>query len=123
RLLIFIEKYSSIIGVSMIVVTRLDKQRMYLNPDHIICIEETPDTVITLFNGNRYIVVDRASTIISRIIAFRARISRQAAVPAAKRYLGRSLLHRFDQSGNLQDDAPPDSQDERIHTPFHSRDY
>jgi hypothetical protein len=32
----------------MIVVTRLDKQLMYLNPDHIICIEETPDTVITL---------------------------------------------------------------------------
>ncbi len=107
----------------MIVVTRLDIQRMYLNPDHIISIEETPDTVITLFNGNRYIVVDHASTIISRIITFRARISRRAAAPAAKRYLGRTASHRFDRPEGLQDDAPPDSHGERIHTPLHSRDY
>ena len=52
----------------MIAVTRLDKHLMHLNPDHIIFIEETPDTVITLFNGNRYIVIDRASAIISRIV-------------------------------------------------------
>jgi len=107
----------------MILVTRLDKQRMYLNPDHIICIEETPDTVITLFNGNRYIVVDRASTIISRVIAFRARVSRRAAVPAARRYLGRSTSGQFDRSRNLQDNASPDSPGERNHIPFHSRDY
>ena len=47
----------------MIAVTRLDKQLMYLNPDQIICIEETPDTVITMFNGNRYIVKDKAASI------------------------------------------------------------
>ena len=107
----------------MIAVTRLDKKLMYLNPDHIICIEETPDTVITLFNGNRYIVVDRASTIISRIVAFRARISRRASLPAARRYLGRSMAHRSDWSSNPHDDAFQDSQGERNHTPFHSRDY
>lgn len=107
----------------MIVVTRLDKQRMYLNPDHIICIEETPDTLITLYNGNRYIVVDLASTIISRIVAFRARISRRAAAPAVKRYLGRSTSHQLDRSRNLQNDAAPASPGECNHTPFHSRDY
>ena len=107
----------------MIIVTRLDKQRMYLNPDHIICIEETPDTVITLFNGNRYIVVDRASTIVSRIIAFRARISRRAAVPAARRYLGRPMAHRLDWSSNQPEDNSPYFQDKSNHTPFHSRDY
>jgi flagellar protein FlbD len=107
----------------MILVTRLDKQRMYLNPDHIIFIEETPDTVITLYNGNRYIVVDRASTIISRVVAFRARISRRATVPAARRYLGRSTYYQFDRSRDLQDDASPDAPVEQNHTPFHSRDY
>jgi flagellar protein FlbD len=107
----------------MIAVTRLDKQRMYLNPDHIICIEETPDTVITLFNGNRYIVVDRASTIISRVVAFRAIISRRASIPAARRYLGRPPAHRLDWSKDLQDDASQNSPDERNHIPFHSRDY
>lgn len=107
----------------MIVVTRLDKQRMYLNPDHIICIEETPDTVITLFNGNRYIVIDRASTIISRVVAFRARISRRAALPAARRYLGRPSAHRLDWSKKLRDSASPESSGAQKHTPFHSRDY
>ncbi|MDD2308035.1 MAG: flagellar FlbD family protein [Desulfuromonadaceae bacterium] len=107
----------------MIVVTRLDKQQMYLNPDHIICIEETPDTVITLFNGNRYIVVDRASTIISRIVSFRARISRRASAPAARRCLGRSPAHRFDRPNDLLKNFSADSPGEPNHTPFHSRDY
>ena len=107
----------------MIAVTRLDKKLMYINPDHIICIEETPDTVITLFNGNRYIVVDRASTIISRVVAFRARISRRASLPASRRYLGRSFAHRFEWSKDQQDDHTPDSSATPPHTPFHSRDY
>jgi len=107
----------------MIVVTRLDKQQMYLNPDHIICIEETPDTVITLFNGNRYIVVDRASTIISRIVSFRARVSRRASAPAVRRYLGRSPAHRFDRPNDLPANVSADFPGEMNHTPFHSRDY
>ena len=107
----------------MIAVTRLDKQLMYLNPDHIICIEETPDTVITLFNGNRYIVVDRASTIISRVVAFRARISRRASLPAARRYLRRDPAHRLDRPGELKDNVHPDSPGLQNHIPFHTRDY
>jgi flagellar protein FlbD len=108
----------------MVAVTRLDKQRMYLNPDHIICIEETPDTVITLFNGNRYIVIDRASAIINRVVAFRARISRRAANHAAKKYLGRARISQFyrDKSSS-PDEAFPDNQGKQNHIPLHSRDY
>ena len=100
----------------MIAVTRLDKQLMYLNPDHIICIEETPDTVITLYNGNRYIVVDRASAIISRIVDFRARISRRAASRSVKKYLGRTGTGQYHCDKNRSDDT-------HTHIPFHSRDY
>ncbi|MDD2898275.1 MAG: flagellar FlbD family protein [Desulfuromonadaceae bacterium] len=107
----------------MILVTRLDKQRMYLNPDHIICIEETPDTVITLFNGNRYIVVDRANAIINRVVAFRARISRRAASRSAKKYLGRIRSSQFHWDENLLDNVFSDAQNKLNHTPFHSRDY
>lgn len=107
----------------MIAVTRLDKQLMYLNPDHIICIEETPDTVITLFNGNRYIVVDRASTIISRIVAFRARISHRASLPAAKRYLGRALAHHLYGEKAPDEGTPSHAPAGQNQTPFHSRDY
>jgi flagellar protein FlbD len=107
----------------MILVTRLDKQRMYLNPDHIICIEETPDTVITLFNGNKYIVIDRANTIISRMVTFRSRISRRAASHSAKKYLGRQRAGQFHCDRSISEEASGNSPDERKHTPFHSRDY
>jgi len=104
----------------MIAVTRLDKQLMYLNPDHIICIEETPDTVITLFNGNRYIVVDRADAIISRVVAFRARISRRATSRSARKYLTRVGSSQFNCDKHASGDTCSDSQN---HTPFHSRVY
>jgi flagellar protein FlbD len=108
----------------MVAVTRLDKQLMYLNPDHIVCIEETPDTVITLHNGNRYIVVDRAGTIISRIIAFRAKISRRAASRSAKKYLGRVRSSQFYRDRNQAGDMLAGSnQGTHDYTPFHSRDY
>lgn len=107
----------------MIAVTRLDKQLMYLNPDHIICIEETPDTVITLFNGNRYIVVDRAQAVIDRVVAFRARISRRAAGRPAKKYLGRIRSSQFHWINHQPDDSLLLTQDKQTHTPFHSRDY
>lgn len=104
----------------MIAVTRLDKQLMYLNPDHITCIEETPDTVITLFNGNRYIVTDRASAIISRVIAFRAKITRRAGSRSAKKYLGRIYPNKLHYDLNQPDESLSDS--EKL-TPFYSRDY
>lgn len=104
----------------MIAVTRLDKQLMYLNPDHITCIEETPDTVITLFNGNRYIVSDCASAIISRVVAFRARISRRAGSRAGKKYLGRINSIKFHSDSTQPDESISNTIN---HTPFHSRDY
>lgn len=104
----------------MIAVTRLDKQLMYLNPDHITCIEETPDTVITLFNGNRYIVMDRVAAIISRVVAFRARISRRAGSRSAKKYLGRCNSAGSNFVYSHEDESPTDSVN---HTPFYSRDY
>jgi flagellar protein FlbD len=94
---------------------------MYLNPDHIICIEETPDTVITLFNGNRYIVVDQARAIIDRVIAFRAKVSRRASCRSVKKYLGRPKFSQFHGDRHLQDDTG--THGAHNHTPFHSRDY
>jgi flagellar protein FlbD len=107
----------------MIAVTRLDKQLMYLNPDHIICIEETPDTVITLFNGNRYIVIDRARAIISRVVAFRSRISRRAASRSDKKYLGRMRPNQFHCDKDQPDETLPLSHGKQNNIPFHSRDY
>ena len=107
----------------MIALTRMDKQVMYLNPDHIISVEETPDTVITLFNGNRYLVTDTAASIISKVVAFRARIVRRAGSALPKKYLRRLRIKQFKRSSVSINEGFPASPVEHAGTPFHSRDY
>jgi flagellar protein FlbD len=55
----------------MIELTRLKGAKFALNPDQIETAEETPDTVITLLNGHKYIVRESVGEIISRIESFR----------------------------------------------------
>ena len=45
--------------IGMIKVTKLNKKdEFYINPSMIETIEATPDTVITLINGKKYIISD-----------------------------------------------------------------
>ena len=67
---------------------------MYLNADLIEIIAETPDTHITLSNGNRYLVLEPARVVIGRILNFKARLLRRAP-PGAKRYLHRNDAERY----------------------------
>ena len=57
----------------MIEVTRLGGGAFFLNPDQIETLEATPDTVITLTNGHRYVVRETPGEVRERIIAFRRR--------------------------------------------------
>ena len=58
----------------MIQVTRLDQSHLTVNPDLILFMEETPDTIITLSNGEKIMVLERVSEIIRRVIQFRRSI-------------------------------------------------
>ncbi len=58
----------------MISTTRYSGEELFVNPDLIEFIEETPDTVITLTTGKKIIVVESAKEIINRIIAYRRMI-------------------------------------------------
>jgi flagellar protein FlbD len=107
----------------MIALTRMDKQLMYINPDHIVSIEETPDTVITLFNGNRYIVKEQAGTIISRVVAFRARVMRRCEVSNKKKYLLRQRAGHFQRVSIEKEAIRRIDRDKQDLTPFHSRDF
>ncbi len=62
----------------MIKLTKLDGSKIHLNPDLIEVIEETPDTHITLMNGNRYLVLEKSLAIVEKIIVFKARIIHRA---------------------------------------------
>lgn len=79
----------------MIRVTRLDRSEMYLNEDLIEIIEETPDTHITLINGKRYLVREKASVIIEEIVRFRSRVITRAQRGDGGRYLRKGLAGSF----------------------------
>ncbi|NLP44335.1 MAG: flagellar FlbD family protein [Peptococcaceae bacterium] len=55
----------------MIMVTRLNGKEFAINPDLIEILEQTPDTIITLTNSNKYIVKESTEVIIDRIASFR----------------------------------------------------
>ena len=59
----------------MIIVTRLNDTRFYVNPHLIEFMEETPDTVITLTTGKKIVVKNKAADILEDIIAYRRKIN------------------------------------------------
>lgn len=58
----------------MIIVTRLNGPPLGINPDLIERAEETPDTVLTLVDGTKFIVAESVKTVIDRIVHYRANI-------------------------------------------------
>lgn len=64
----------------MIPLTRLNSSRIFLNPDQIKRIEETPDTIVTLVNDDHYLVRESAAEVIDRIVAYRVRIIRESSL-------------------------------------------
>ena len=68
----------------MIKVTRLNKSQYLINSDLIETIEATPDTIITLIDGKKYIVVESPDIILEKIIAFRSKIFERAKIVISK---------------------------------------
>jgi len=58
----------------MVLVTRLNGKEFYVNPDLIVFIEETPDTVISLSDGRKLVVLEEARLVIERIIEYRTSV-------------------------------------------------
>jgi flagellar protein FlbD len=68
----------------MIKVTRLNHSALILNSDLIEHIEITPDTVITLTSGQKFMVLESAQEIVEEVIAFRKSLfSRELFCPVA----------------------------------------
>jgi flagellar protein FlbD len=59
---------------NMIEVTRLNKKEFVLNCDWIETVEATPDTVITLTNGKKYVVAEKVEDVIEKIIEYKRKI-------------------------------------------------
>ncbi len=59
----------------MVKLTRLNHVTIYLNSDLIEHIESTPDTVITLTGGQKYVVLEPAEAVVELIVGFRRRVT------------------------------------------------
>ena len=58
----------------MIALTRLNGHPVMVNSDLIEALEETPDTVVTLVSGNKFIVRDSMLEVQRKIIEFKRKI-------------------------------------------------
>jgi flagellar protein FlbD len=59
----------------MIRLTRINRVPLVLNADLIEHVETTPDTVIAMTNGQKFMVFESAEEVIQKVIEFRRAIS------------------------------------------------
>ena len=55
----------------MIQVTRLNRSTFVLNAEWIETVEATPDTVITMVNGKKFVVTESVGEILSRVVEYK----------------------------------------------------
>ena len=58
----------------MISVTRFNDSTLIINADLIQTVEETPDTVITLTPGTKFIVKEKSKEIVDKVVEYKRRI-------------------------------------------------
>jgi flagellar protein FlbD len=58
----------------MIIVTRLHGASVAVNCDLIERVEATPETVLTLVDGSRYVVRESVAEVVDKVRAFRASV-------------------------------------------------
>jgi flagellar protein FlbD len=66
----------------MVHLTRINRIPLVLNADLIEHIEATPDTVISLTNGQKFVVLESADEVIERVVRFRRRLLEPVDRPA-----------------------------------------
>ena len=85
----------------MLQLTRLSGPVFALNPDLIERAEATPDTVVTLVNGSKYVIRESLVELTMLIRDYRADIIAAAQTPVDQRAVHPSHLRRYQQHGTV----------------------
>jgi len=64
--------------IAVIILTRLNGQRFAVNPDLIERVESTPDTIVTLVDGTKYLITEEIEAIAGLVVEHRALIVARA---------------------------------------------
>ena len=62
----------------MITLHRLNGSEVVLNSQHIQTVEKTPDTVILMTDGKRFVVKESVEEVVDRVIDFNSKIVARA---------------------------------------------
>ena len=65
----------------MIALTRLNGSPISINAELIEAVEQTPDTVITLATGNRYVVRETVDEVAAKVVEYRRKVNAERPVP------------------------------------------
>jgi flagellar protein FlbD len=65
----------------LIQLTRLNHVPLIVNADLIEHVEVTPDTVVALTTGQKFLVLESADEVVERVIQFRRTILRESQCP------------------------------------------
>src|SRR5271155_931599 len=66
--------------VTMIRLTRLNNKPLMVNSDLIKFVEQSPDTLVTLINGEKIVVLEKLDDVLARVIEFRRSVLRGLAL-------------------------------------------
>ena len=58
----------------MIKISRINGEQLVINCELIETVEETPDTIITLSNGKKFVTKDTVNDIIEKVIEYKKNI-------------------------------------------------
>lgn len=65
----------------MILLNRINGQPFALNPDLVERVESTPDTVLTLVNGAKYVIAQSVDEVTALVAGYRADVLHRAQEP------------------------------------------
>jgi uncharacterized protein YlzI (FlbEa/FlbD family) len=93
----------------MIKLTRLNGNPMVLNSDLIKTAEASPDTMLTLINGEKLIVREELDEVVERVMWYRARLLSTVArhLPGTDDLQRVAALSSLDVSGESSQASPP----------------
>jgi flagellar protein FlbD len=95
----------------MITLTRLSGTAFLLNADLIERVDSTPDTVVTLIDGTKYVVAEPLDIVLAEVIDYRAQIVARATLLESLPLPGRTRSTGALGSGRLA--AVPAPREER----------
>jgi flagellar protein FlbD len=99
----------------MIVLTRLNGSRFGINDEQIERLEDGPNAVVVLVNGNRYTALESLDEIVDAIVDYRARVLNAASItdiaiaqrePSISLFRSHSILGEDEGAQEVDDESP-----------------